>query len=580
MKLLEHFKELTLHPKNSKELKGLILQLAVQGKLTKSWRAENPGVEPASVLLEKVADEKARLIKSKIIRKEASLPKISEEEIPYELPISWNWCRIGNIATIKGGKRVPKGYQLTDDETPHIYIRVTDMKEGTVLFNKLKYITGEVYEVIKQYTISKNDLYITIAGTIGDVGEIPEELHNMNLTENAAKIMLYQCDKIFLKTLLRSKICQSQFLDKVNQMAQPKLALHRIESTIVPLPPLEEQKAIVSIVNQLFKEVEELEQQTKARIQLKEDFVTSALQQLATGDTATEWAFLQSHFQTFFTEKSAVKKLRESILQLAVQGKLTRAFRESHPELVSGSHSAKALLEKIKAEKAQLIKEKKIKAEKPLPEISEDEIPYELPDGWEWCRLGEITDIIAGASFESSAFNEFGGAKCVKITNAGVREFVETNDYLPQNFVKNYQNFLIKEGDLILALTRPYIKDGLKISVCPASYNNSLLNQRVAAIRSLTKCLYHPYAFTFLQSPNVLTLYKEMFDGKSQQPNMKMGDITNLAFALPPLEEQKAIVAKINALMDLFDNLEKEIEQNTKQLEGLMQSCLREVFES
>ena len=575
MKLLEHFKDLTLHPKNAEELKGLILQLAIQGKLTANWRKENPNVAPASDLLARIQEEKTQLIKEKKIKKEKALPEIEEDEIPFELPSNWKLSRVGEISTIKGGKRVPKGYKLSDTETPYKYIRVTDMKGGTVKLDKLKYIEEDVFEIIKAYTISSNNLYITIAGTIGDVGDIPKELDGANLTENAAKIIYYQIDKLFLKLLLRSTFCQNQFSSKVNAMAQPKLALHRVCSTLIPIPPLEEQKAIVEVVNQLFVEVEQLEALTKDRLQLKEDFVTSALQQLSTGDTTKEWSFLAEHFTKFFTEKSSVKKLRESILQLAVQGKLTHHWRTQNPT----TEDASVLLERIAEEKAELVKTKKIKKEKPLPEITEDEIPYELPVGWTWCRMQDVSDIIAGASFKSGDFNNTGGTKCIKITNAGVRNFVETDDYLPESFQEEYPAYLIKEGDLILALTRPYIKDGLKISVCPGSYHNSLLNQRVAAIRSMTECVYHPYIFTFIQSPKVLNYYKSKFDGKSQQPNMKMGDITELCFAFPPLEEQKAIVEKVNALMGLCDSLEQQIEHSTTQVEQLMKSCLKEVFE-
>jgi type I restriction enzyme S subunit len=576
MQLLEHFKELSLHPKNAEELKGLILQLAVQGKLTENWRKENPYVEPATVLLEKIELEKQQLIAEKKIKKEKPMLPIEDEVKPYELSEGWAWCRVGQVSTIKGGKRIPKGYQLTDMETPHIYIRVTDMKQGTVSFTKLKYITPDVYKIIKAYTISKDDLYITIAGTIGDVGVIPDELHNMNLTENAAKIVIYQVDKIYLKTLLSSNVCQSQFLDKVNQMAQPKLALHRINSTLIPLPPIEEQKAIVEVVNQLFSEVEQLADLTKERIALKENFATSALQRLTqSGNTLQEWNFLQQQFSSFFTENANIKKLRETILQLAVQGKLTKKWRDANPDIENASE----LLKRIEAEKQQLISEKKIKKEKPLPPIGDEDKPFDLPEGWAWCRLGTVTDIIAGASFKSGDFNQTEGTKCIKITNAGVREFVETNDFLPENFENEYPNYLIKEGDLILALTRPYIKNGLKISICPSSYHNSLLNQRVASIRSMSKNVYHPYLFTFIQSPKVLNHYRSMFEGKSQQPNMKMGDITELIVSIPPLEEQKTIVDKVNSLMVSCDELEQQIDNRQTQIEQLMQSCLKEFSE-
>lgn len=200
MQLLKHFHKLSVHPKNASELKGLILQLAIQGKLTADWRQTYPNIKSASELLNQVQKEKEQLVKDKKLRKEKSLSKITKDEIPYTIPEGWVWCRVGNLTTIKGGKRVPKGYQLSDIESDHVYIRVTDMKNGTIISSKLKYISEEVFQIIKSYTISKDDLYITIAGTIGDVGIIPEEFDNMNLTENAAKIVNYQVDKIFLKT--------------------------------------------------------------------------------------------------------------------------------------------------------------------------------------------------------------------------------------------------------------------------------------------------------------------------------------------------------------------------------------------
>jgi len=261
-------------------LRQSILQEAVQGKLTAKWRANNPNIEPASELLKRIEAEKQQLIAEKKIKKEKPLPTIGEDETPYELPMSWEYSRVASVSTIRGGKRVPKGYKLTDTPTPYFYIRITDMKNGSVNLHGLKYITKEVYEQINKYTISKNDLYITIAGTIGNVGEIPDELDGMNLTENAAKIIYYQVNKQYLKLLLSSSFCQSQFMDKVNQMAQPKLALHRIGTTIIPIPPLEEQYAIVEKVNSLMALCDELEQQIETSQTQIEQLMQSCLKEV------------------------------------------------------------------------------------------------------------------------------------------------------------------------------------------------------------------------------------------------------------------------------------------------------------
>ena len=256
-------------------IKQAILQEAVQGKLV----PQDPKDEPASELLKKIKAEKEKLIKEGKIKKQKPLSPIEEDEIPYDLPSGWVWCRLGDVCDVKGGKRIPKGYLLQNKPTDHIYIRVTDMKDGTIKDNKLKYISEEIYQLIKLYTISKDNLYITIAGTIGNVGFVPNKLDNMNLTENAAKIINYGLEKSFLKLLLSSKFARDQFLEKVNQMAQPKLALMRILTTIAPLPPLAEQKRIVEKVDKLIASCDELENKIKENKKYSENLMNAVLRE-------------------------------------------------------------------------------------------------------------------------------------------------------------------------------------------------------------------------------------------------------------------------------------------------------------
>lgn len=246
------------------KLKQAILQEAVQGKLTAHWRTSNPVVEPAGELLEWIKAEKERLVKEKKIKKEKPLPAITKDEIPYELPEGWVWCRLGDITTIKGGKRLPKGHCLITEDTGRVYIRVTDMKNGTINDSDLHYITEDVFKTISNYIIERDDLYLTIVGaTIGKLGLIPEKFHGMNLTENAARIIKYRVNKVFLYNTMISDLIQKQFFDKTNQVGVPKLALHRVAKTYIPLPPLQEQKAIVEKVNSLMALCDRLEQEVK-----------------------------------------------------------------------------------------------------------------------------------------------------------------------------------------------------------------------------------------------------------------------------------------------------------------------------
>jgi len=187
--------------------------------------------------------------------------------------------RIGLISEIKGGKRFPAGSTFSNFETPYIYIQVTNMKGGTIIRENLKYIDQSTHNAIKQYIISSDDLYITIAGTIGDVGSVPESFSGMNLTENAAKIIFRVLSKEWLKGTLRSSLVRSQFTYKTNQLAQPKLALHRITDSVLALPPLAEQHRIVAKVDELMTLCDQLKSRITAANQLQQKLAVVVVEQ-------------------------------------------------------------------------------------------------------------------------------------------------------------------------------------------------------------------------------------------------------------------------------------------------------------
>jgi len=247
-----------------KQLRQAFLREAMQGKLITNDKLRITNGETGHELLAKIKAEKAQLIAEKKLKKEKELPPITADEIPFEIPEHWAWCRLGEICSIKGGKRVPNGYKLLKEPTPYIYIRVSDMKNGTISDNDLHYIDENVYQGIKQYTIGKDDIYMTIVGgTIGKCGLVPEKFDNMNLTENAAKITPILVDKKFLWKCLDSPFCQSQFIDKTKQVGVQKMALNRFSSSLIPLPPLHEQEQIVAKLEELTAYCDGLEQSIK-----------------------------------------------------------------------------------------------------------------------------------------------------------------------------------------------------------------------------------------------------------------------------------------------------------------------------
>ena len=246
-------------------LRKSILQEAIQGKLVPQIAKEGTAQE----LLEQIKVEKEKLVKEGKLKKSVLNDSVIfrdddnkyweksgdsivciDEEIPFGIPSSWSWCRLGNIASVKGGKRIPVGEKLTTENTGHMYIRVADMKENTVKTDDIHYISESIYQKIKSYTISTEDLYITVAGTIGSVGEIPKVFDNANLTENADKIVFRGICKKFLMYCLLSNFVQSQIKKCTTKVGQPKLAIVRIEDLLIPLPPIKEQYRIVHKIEQ------------------------------------------------------------------------------------------------------------------------------------------------------------------------------------------------------------------------------------------------------------------------------------------------------------------------------------------
>uniref|UniRef100_A0A483K0C5 Restriction endonuclease subunit S n=1 Tax=Klebsiella quasipneumoniae TaxID=1463165 RepID=A0A483K0C5_9ENTR len=248
-RISQHFDTLFTTEASIDALKQTILQLAVMGKLV----PQNPLDEPASELIKRIEQEKAKLVKEGKIKKQKPLPPISEDEKPFELPKGWEWCRLADLVAIKGGKRVSNGYKLLSEPTPYVYIRVADMKDGTIDLSDLKYIDEEMHQKIKNYIITKDDIYMTIVGaTIGKCGTVPELLDGMNLTENAARLIPSKLiSKDYLYLCLKSDLCQGQFIDKTMQVGVQKMALNRLANTLIALPPTNESLRIRDIVKKM-----------------------------------------------------------------------------------------------------------------------------------------------------------------------------------------------------------------------------------------------------------------------------------------------------------------------------------------
>ena len=214
---------------------------------------------------------------------------VPKEEQPYKIPNNWCWVKLGNIVQIKGGKRIPKGTSLLKENTGYKYIRVTDMKNGTVLDDDIHYISEDIYNKISNYTISKNDIYITCAGTIGRVGIIPVEFDGANLTENADKIIIKHINKYLLVKVLSSYIVQRQIQEVVTTGCQPKLAIKKIEQLKIPLPPINEQQRIVNRIESLFTKLDKAKELIENTLAQFEQNKMAILHKAFTGELTAKW---------------------------------------------------------------------------------------------------------------------------------------------------------------------------------------------------------------------------------------------------------------------------------------------------
>ena len=236
------------------DMQKSIIQTAIQGKLVPQLPEEGTGEE----LYLQIQAEKQALIKAGKIKKEKPLPEITEDEIPFDIPDSWKWIKLGEVASVLGGKRIPAGRTLTTENTGYKYIRVSDMKNGSVLTDNLLYVPTDIYPSIARYVIHKEDVYITVAGTIGRVGKIPPEIDGANLTENADRLVFKKIDQDWLIKCLESSLIQQQIIDATTKVGQPKLAIKRIQELLLPLPPIAEQKRIVAKLEEILPLCERL----------------------------------------------------------------------------------------------------------------------------------------------------------------------------------------------------------------------------------------------------------------------------------------------------------------------------------
>ncbi len=494
---------------NAQQLKNSILQEAIEGRLV----PQDPNDEPASVLLDKIRAEKKQLVKEgKLKKKDLEETPISEDEKPFEIPESWEWVRLKTIVSLitKGSSPSWQGVKYVNEGI--LFITSENVRDGFLDLSSPKYLEESFNALQTRSILKKGDLLTNIVGaSIGRTAEFDLDIDNCNINQAVAIIRLIDFSlKPLLLKIFNSPFIVKQMLGKTVETARPNISLSSVENLIIPLPPLTEQERIVAKIEELLPKVEEYGKAQESLDKLNEGLP---------------------------------ERLKKSILQEAIEGRLVPQDPNDEP--------ASVLLDKIRAEKKRLVKEGKLK-KKDLEEtpISEDEKPFDIPESWEWHRIGFLASLYTGNSISKDV-------KESKYINVKGRWYIGTKDvnfdntinydngvYIPE---KEEQQFKIAPSGSILMCIEGG-SAGRKIGIIDRDvcFGNKLCC-------FLSYGIFNMFIYYYLQSSN----FKEIFNDNKKGiiGGVSINMMSPLLIPVPPLAEQKRIVAKIEQLMNEIDKL-------------------------
>lgn len=533
-----------------KKLRELILELAVRGKLV----PQDPNDEPASVLLKRIAAEKAELVKQGKIKKPKPLPEISEEEKPFELPIGWEWATLNTLAEIN-----PK-IDVSDDEQDISFVPmplISTKFDGSHDFEVRKW-----KEVKKGYThFANGDIAIAkitpcfenskaaiFSGLKNNVGVGTTELHVARPycpAVNQQYLLLNFKSPGFLKT------GESQMTGSAGQKRVPR---NFFENYPLPFPPLQEQERIVNNFTQLMILCDQLEQHSLTSLDAHQQLVETLLTTLTDSQNADElaenWARISEHFDTLFTTEASIDALKQTILQLAVMGKLVPQDPNDEP--------ASELLKRIAQEKAQLVKDGKIKKQKPLPPISDEEKPFELPDGWEWCLFEDVVDIQSGITKGRNLANrKLISIPYLRVANVqrGYLDLSEVKEIdIPEEEKDKYH---VIKGDLLITEGGDWDTVGRTTVWCHDWY---IANQNHVFKGRIIGQDIDPYWLeTYMNSPYSRDYFASASKQTTNLASINKTQLRGCPVAIPPSSEADKIMIKLNDFNELCEKLKLKI---------------------
>ena len=546
--LLSNMELLATAPGGVARLRELILTLAVQGKLV----PQDPADEPASVLLQKIRAEKDRLIAERKIKRDKPLAEFAEEEKPFGLPVGWEWVKGRDLFTVVRGVTYQKADAKDSPAEGLLPLLRANNIQGSVNFEDLVYVPAAL--VSEDQILRSGDYVVCLAsGSKNLVGKAapfrPELICSFGAFCGAIRpIASADYFTVYLASpMYREAVSAASAGIGINNLKGSSLL-----GLDIALPPLAEQSRIVTRVEALMRLWYALEAKGQLEAAQHAQLVSTLLGTLTASTTpeelAANWQRVAQHFDQLLDRPDAIDALEHTLLQLAVRSLLVPQDPTEEP--------ASALLQKIRAEKDRLIATGQIKRDKPLPPITDEEKPFQLPVGWEWGRVGDVVELLNGYAFKSEWFKPAGVRllRNVNISHGHVDWSAPV--VLDAVAAQSYEQFALRVGDIVLSLDRPIISTGLKYAVIRDSDLPCLLLQRVARLTACA-CLSSEFLQLWLQSD----LFVGTIDpGRSNGvPHISTKQVAGLAFALPPLAEQSRIVTRITALRRLCADLRKRL---------------------
>ncbi|KPA08807.1 type I restriction modification DNA specificity domain protein [Candidatus Magnetomorum sp. HK-1] len=562
--LEEHFDTAFAAPDGIKKLRDLILSLALQGKLVE----QNPNDPPASELLKEIESERKKLVKAGKIKKAKPLPKVQESDILYDLPDSWTWTRLGNIGNIFNGNSI----NAREKQSKYAgvsglpYIATKDVGYG---FEPLDYKNGiNIPESEPKFKVAHKGavLICSEGGSAGKKCGITEEdicfgnklYANESFGGITSRFILY----LYLSPVFRDSF-SAAMTGIIGGVSMAKfLALP------IPLPPLKEQHRIVTKIDKLMARCDELERLRKEREEKRLAVHAAAIKQLLDAPDGSAWDFIQKNFGELYTVKENIYKLRKAILQLAVMGRLAEQNPNDPP--------ASELLKQITAEKQRLIKEKKIKKAKTLPPFKQGEVPYQLPKGWAWTRLGELL-VFGPKNGYSPASVNYETPVCsltLSATTSGTFKG-EYSKYIDEQ-IESDSHLWLKRGDILVQ--RGNTIEYVGVSAVYHGEDNTYIYPDLMMKLRVASSLSVEYAHIMMSADYSRNFMRAHASGTSgTMPKINQAVVNNVPFALPPLSEQFRIVAKVEHLLTLCDSLEQQIDATTDKQTELLNAVMAQV---